>query len=46
MLRSRWCQGQAGAAEGLWEIYFRDGGRRPHGLGIESTDIEHFEFDL
>ncbi|MFF4145905.1 hypothetical protein ACFY0A_32150 [Streptomyces sp. NPDC001698] len=34
------------AAEGLGEIYFRDGGRRAHGLEIEFTDIEQLEFDL
>lgn len=34
------------AAEGLGEIYFRDGGRRVHGLEVEFTDVEHVEFDL
>ncbi|MEV5428072.1 XRE family transcriptional regulator [Streptomyces sp. NPDC052701] len=34
------------AAEGLQEIYFRDGGRRAHGLEVEFTDVEHLEFDL
>lgn len=34
------------AAEGLGEMYFRDGGRRAHGLGVEITDVEHIAFDL
>jgi transcriptional regulator with XRE-family HTH domain len=34
------------AAEGLGEMYFRDGGRRAHGLEVEFTDVEHVEFDL
>ncbi len=34
------------AAEGLGEMYFRDGGRRAHGLEVEFTDVEHLEFDL
>ncbi|WP_217240859.1 helix-turn-helix domain-containing protein [Streptomyces sp. AC555_RSS877] len=34
------------AAEGLGEMYFRDGGRRAHGLDVEFTDVEHVEFDL
>lgn len=34
------------AAEALGEVYFRDGGRRAHGLQVELTDIEHLEFDL
>ncbi|MFE0457302.1 telomere-protecting terminal protein Tpg [Streptomyces sp. NPDC058914] len=34
------------AAEGLGEIYFRDNGRRAHGLLVEFTDVEHVEFDL
>ncbi|MFJ4519163.1 telomere-protecting terminal protein Tpg [Streptomyces sp. NPDC088816] len=34
------------AAEGLGEIYFRDGGRRAHGLEIEFTDVEQLEFEL
>ncbi|MFE9059517.1 telomere-protecting terminal protein Tpg [Streptomyces mutabilis] len=34
------------AAEGLSEVYFRDGGRRAHGLEVEFTDVEHLEFDL
>ncbi|KDN74813.1 terminal protein TpgA2 [Streptomyces olindensis] len=34
------------AAEGLGETYFRDSGRRAHGLGVEFTDVEHLEFDL
>ncbi len=34
------------AAEALGEVYFRDAGRRAHGLQVELTDIEHLEFDL
>jgi transcriptional regulator with XRE-family HTH domain len=34
------------AAEGLQEIYFKDRGRRAHGLLVEFTDVEHIEFDL
>ncbi|MDQ0808764.1 transcriptional regulator with XRE-family HTH domain [Streptomyces sp. B3I7] len=34
------------AAEGLGEMYFRDGGRRAHGLEVEFTDVEHLDFDL
>jgi AcrR family transcriptional regulator len=34
------------AAEALGEVYFRDGGRRAHGLEVEFTDVEHLEFDL
>ncbi|WP_331742379.1 XRE family transcriptional regulator (plasmid) [Streptomyces sp. NBC_00876] len=34
------------AAEGLQEIYFKDGGRRAQGLLVEYTDLEHIEFDL
>jgi transcriptional regulator with XRE-family HTH domain len=34
------------AAEGLGEMYFRDGGRRAQGLAVEFTDVEHVEFDL
>ncbi|CAL9673833.1 hypothetical protein SUDANB176_07612 (plasmid) [Streptomyces sp. enrichment culture] len=34
------------AAEGLGEVYFRDGGRRAHGLEVEFTDVEHLEFEL
>jgi hypothetical protein len=34
------------AAEALGEVYFRDGGRRAHGLDVELTDIEHLQFDL
>jgi hypothetical protein len=34
------------AAEGLGEIYFRDRGRRAHGLEVQFTDVEHVEFDL
>ncbi|MET8128216.1 XRE family transcriptional regulator [Streptomyces sp. NPDC005065] len=34
------------AAEGLQEVYFRDGGRRAAGLLVEYTDLEHIEFDL
>ncbi|WP_434090642.1 telomere-protecting terminal protein Tpg [Streptomyces hirsutus] len=34
------------AAESLGEVYFRDGGRRAHGLAVEFTDVGHVEFDL
>ncbi|MER5996552.1 telomere-protecting terminal protein Tpg [Streptomyces viridosporus] len=34
------------AAEALGEMYFRDGGRRAHGLAVEFTDVEHVEFGL
>ncbi|ORT53471.1 helix-turn-helix transcriptional regulator [Streptomyces sp. CB03238] len=34
------------AAEGLQEIYFKDGGRRAQGLQVEFTDIDYVEFDL
>ncbi|MGW2513910.1 telomere-protecting terminal protein Tpg [Streptomyces scopuliridis] len=34
------------AAEGLQEIYFKDGGHRAAGLLVEYTDLEHIEFDL
>ncbi|MDG9710733.1 telomere-protecting terminal protein Tpg [Streptomyces sp. DH10] len=34
------------AAEALGEVYFRDSGRRAHGLEVEFTDVEHLEFDL
>ncbi|MEU0126599.1 MULTISPECIES: XRE family transcriptional regulator [unclassified Streptomyces] len=34
------------AAEGLQEVYFKDGGRRAAGLSVEYTDLEHIEFDL
>ncbi|MFJ3826039.1 telomere-protecting terminal protein Tpg [Streptomyces nodosus] len=34
------------ATEGLGEVYFRDRGRRAHGLLVEFTDVEHLEFDL
>jgi hypothetical protein len=34
------------AAEGLGEMYFRDGGRRAHGLEVEFTDVEQFDIDL
>ncbi|GGQ86925.1 hypothetical protein GCM10010250_67470 [Streptomyces althioticus] len=34
------------AAEALGEVYFRDGGRRAHGLDVELTDIEQMQFDL
>ncbi|MER6347407.1 telomere-protecting terminal protein Tpg [Streptomyces sp. NPDC001595] len=33
-------------AEALGEVYFRDSGRRAHGLEVELTDVEHLEFDL
>lgn len=34
------------AAEGLGEVYFRDSGRRAHGLEVEFTDLEHVDIDL
>lgn len=34
------------AAEALGEVYFRDNGRRAHGLEVEFTDLEHLEFEL
>ncbi|WP_408059122.1 hypothetical protein [Streptomyces canus] len=34
------------AAEGLGEMYFRDGGRRAHGLEVQFMDVEHVESDL
>ncbi|QNP66758.1 telomere-protecting terminal protein Tpg [Streptomyces genisteinicus] len=34
------------AAEALQEIYFKDGGRRAHGLAVEFTDVEHIEFEI
>ncbi|MFF9063118.1 telomere-protecting terminal protein Tpg [Streptomyces sp. NPDC014882] len=34
------------AAEALGEVYFRDNGRRAHGLEVELADIEHLEFEL
>jgi hypothetical protein len=34
------------AAEALGQVYFRDSGRRAHGLEVEFTDVEHLEFDL
>ncbi|CAL9610495.1 hypothetical protein SUDANB6_05640 [Streptomyces sp. enrichment culture] len=34
------------AAEALGEVYFRDSGRRAHGLEVEFTDLEHLEFEL
>ncbi|KUJ69460.1 terminal protein TpgA2 [Streptomyces albus subsp. albus] len=33
-------------AEALGEVYFRDSGRRAHGLEVELTDLEHVEFEL
>jgi len=33
-------------AEALGEVYFRDNGRRAHGLAVQYTDLEHIEFDL
>ncbi|WP_327232670.1 helix-turn-helix domain-containing protein [Streptomyces sp. NBC_01317] len=33
------------AAEGLQEIYFKDGGRRAQGLSVEFTDIDYIELD-
>ncbi|WEV29542.1 XRE family transcriptional regulator [Streptomyces sp. 71268] len=34
------------AAEALGDVYFRDAGRRAHGLEVELADLEHIEFDL
>ncbi|MFF5939041.1 telomere-protecting terminal protein Tpg [Streptomyces sp. NPDC012508] len=33
-------------ADALGEVYFRDSGRRAHGLDVEYTDVEHIEFEL
>ncbi len=33
-------------AEALGEVYFRDSGRRAHGLEVELTDVEQLDFDL
>jgi len=33
-------------AEGLQEVYFRDGGRRAPGLVVEFTDIDYIEMDF
>ncbi|MFC7900226.1 telomere-protecting terminal protein Tpg [Streptomyces griseoincarnatus] len=34
------------AGEALGDVYFRDGGRRAHGLEVEFTDVEQIQFDL
>ncbi|GHF74229.1 hypothetical protein GCM10010218_64200 [Streptomyces mashuensis] len=34
------------AAEGLGEVYFRDGGRRADGLHVTLTDVDYVEFGL
>ncbi|WP_437114603.1 telomere-protecting terminal protein Tpg [Streptomyces glaucescens] len=34
------------AAEGLGEMYLRDGGHRAHGLEVEFTDVAQIQFDL
>ncbi|ATW51999.1 telomere-protecting terminal protein Tpg [Streptomyces xantholiticus] len=34
------------AAEGLQEIYFKDGGRRAQGLLVEFTDIDYIDLEL
>ncbi|MFF3636856.1 telomere-protecting terminal protein Tpg [Streptomyces sp. NPDC002250] len=34
------------AAEALGEVYFRDNGRRAHGLEVELTDLLNLEFEL
>ena len=34
------------AAEGLQEIYFKDHGRRAHGLLVQFTDVQQVDFDL
>jgi hypothetical protein len=33
-------------AEALGEVYFRDSGRRAHGLEVELTSVDYLEFDL
>jgi hypothetical protein len=33
-------------AEALGQVYFRDGGRRAHGLDVEYTDVEYIAFEL
>ncbi|MGY1456866.1 telomere-protecting terminal protein Tpg [Streptomyces sp. SS8] len=37
---------QAVVAEGLQEVYFRDGGHRAPGLMVEFTDIDYIDFDI
>lgn len=32
-------------AEGLQEIYFKDRGRRAHGLLVDFTDIDYLDVD-
>ncbi|PWI07408.1 terminal protein [Streptomyces sp. NWU339] len=32
------------AAEGPGAVYFRDGGRRAHGLAVQFTEVKHLEF--
>ncbi len=34
------------AAEALGEVYFRDNGRRAHGLEVELKDLVALEFEL
>jgi transcriptional regulator with XRE-family HTH domain len=34
------------AAEGIQEVYFKDGGRRADGLLVEFTDIDYVEIDF
>ncbi|MGW1878751.1 telomere-protecting terminal protein Tpg [Streptomyces sp. NPDC001975] len=34
------------AAEALSEVYFRDNGRRAHGLEVELTDLVDLQFEL
>lgn len=34
------------AAEALGEVYFRDNGRRAHGLEVELTDLVDLQFEL
>ena len=36
----------AGKPEALGEVYFRDNGRRAHGLEVELTDLVDLEFEL
>jgi hypothetical protein len=33
-------------AQALGEVYFRDNGRRAHGLDVEFTDVQHIDFEL
>jgi transcriptional regulator with XRE-family HTH domain len=52
-VRSMWDAYEAGderaleqaMADGLGEVYFRNGGQRAPGLGVSITDLEHVEID-